>query len=223
MFAMIQPRGASYTRFMRFFIFFSLFLTVPFAVPAQSLMPLESFSLDDPEETVTERSDANCLLAVEECDPQDSGPAFSLDDVVNLGIIDRSEISEPDPEDPARVVSTSTPLPSVDLEILFDYDSDRLRSDQLDPLRRLASDLRGVPFGSRQLVVLGHTDAAGSAAYNQDLSKRRARSVADFLIEQADLPPHNVRSAGLGFTHLKYPDNPTSASNRRVQVLMINQ
>ena len=208
---------------MRFFILVPLFLTMSAAASGQSLMPLDSFSLAEPEATATESSESNCLLAVEECDQQDAGPSFSLDDVVNLGIIDRSELSETDEGDPTRAVSTSTPLPSIDLEILFDYDSDRLRNDQLTPLLSLASDLRGIEFGARQLVVLGHTDAAGSATYNQALSQRRARSVADFLIEQANLPARSVRSAGLGFTHLKYPENPTNASNRRVQVLMINQ
>lgn len=208
---------------MRFFIFVFFFLTMSAAASGQSLMPLDSFSLAEPETMATESSDSNCLLAIDECDQQDAGPSFSVDDVVNLGIIDRSELSETDEDDPTRAVSTSTPLPSIDLEILFDYDSDRLRNDQLEPLLRLASDLRGVEFGARQIVVLGHTDAAGSATYNQALSHRRARSVADFLIEQANLPERNVRSAGLGFTYLKYPEKPTSASNRRVQVLMINQ
>lgn len=222
-FAMIGRTSPDHMRYMRFFILAPLFLTFSVAASGQTLMPLDSFSLAEPEEPAAESSDTNCLMEVGACDQRDSGPTFSLDDVVNLGIIDRSEISATVEDDPTRAVSTSVPLPSIDLEILFDYDSDRLRSDQLEPLRRLASELRGVEFGARQLVILGHTDAAGSAEYNQALSQRRARSVAEFLIEQANLPAQSVRAAGLGFTHLKYPENPTSASNRRVQVLMINQ
>jgi outer membrane protein OmpA-like peptidoglycan-associated protein len=46
-------------------------------------------------------------------------------------------------------------------------------------LRVLAQNLNRYPNSTIQVV--GHTDNTGSAAYNQDLSERRARAVASIL------------------------------------------
>lgn len=58
--------------------------------------------------------------------------------------------------------------------ILFDFDSDMLRSAARENLRELAKSLRKYP--NTDVLVVGHTDAVGSDAYNQTLSERRARS-----------------------------------------------
>jgi outer membrane protein OmpA-like peptidoglycan-associated protein len=46
--------------------------------------------------------------------------------------------------------------------------------------------------------INGHTDAAGSADYNQALSQRRANSVRRMLIEQYKLAPDTLIAAGFG-------------------------
>ncbi len=70
--------------------------------------------------------------------------------------------------------------------------------------------------------VYGHTDATGSDAYNQGLSERRARSVADYLSS------HGVQSArigtrGFGETQ-PIASNETEegrAANRRVEIKIV--
>lgn len=166
-----------------------------------------------------------CVTGAEpSCIKGDSAVGFSLEDVVNLGIIDREEA--------ATVVSTNAPdsaetmvqtLPSIDLEVLFDYDSDTLRTDQLPQLIGLAQQLSDVDLSNGYLVVMGHTDAVGSAAYNEGLSLRRARSVAEFLRQNAGVPSHRIRSSGQGFRYLRYPDQPNHGGNRRVQIILAGQ
>ena len=67
--------------------------------------------------------------------------------------------------------------------------------------------------------VYGHTDSTGSDAYNQDLSERRARSVANYLAMRG-VSSARIRSQGFGE---QYPvaSNDTEegrALNRRVEI-----
>ena len=70
--------------------------------------------------------------------------------------------------------------------------------------------------------MYGHTDSTGSDAYNQGLSERRARSVADYLSS------HGVQSArigtrGFGETQ-PVASNETEegrAANRRVEIKIV--
>lgn len=63
--------------------------------------------------------------------------------------------------------------------ILFATDSTTVNASMQSDLRVLASSLGRYPNSSVQVV--GHTDNTGSAAYNQDLSERRALAVTSIL------------------------------------------
>lgn len=64
-------------------------------------------------------------------------------------------------------------------DVLFDFDQDRLRPDARASLDRAAELLRGYP--DAPVRIHGHTDAKGSASYNDRLSLRRAQAVAQAL------------------------------------------
>ncbi len=64
--------------------------------------------------------------------------------------------------------------------ILFDVDSAVVKPAVRSDLQVLAGSLNRYPGSTVQIV--GHTDNTGTAAYNQDLSERRAGSVASILI-----------------------------------------
>jgi len=63
--------------------------------------------------------------------------------------------------------------------LLFDFDSDVIRSDAATNLNSLASNLSS--YGDSNLMIAGHTDAVGSPEYNQGLSERRADSASRYL------------------------------------------
>lgn len=48
------------------------------------------------------------------------------------------------------------------------------------------------------LTVEGYTDQTGSAAYNQQLSRRRADSVISYLVGSHNLPIYRIHTVGLG-------------------------
>lgn len=74
------------------------------------------------------------------------------------------------------------------------------------------------------MVVEGDTDSVGSAAYNYELSQRRADAVVQYLSEK-NVPPHKIYVIGLG-KDKSVESNHTAegrAKNRRVDVrLMTN-
>ncbi|WP_044871719.1 OmpA family protein [Pseudomonas sp. LFM046] len=101
--------------------------------------------------------------------------------------------------------------------VLFAFDSAELTSDAKDQLAGVANRLTSANLVS--VKVIGHTDSKGSDAYNQRLSERRAKSVADFLASQG-VPPDKLSTEGMGESQ-PVADNGTDAGrsqNRRVEI-----
>ena len=101
--------------------------------------------------------------------------------------------------------------------LLFDFDSDVLRAESKKNLDNLASSLGN--FGDSKLLLVGHTDSQGTDSYNQDLSRRRAGSVASYL-ESHGVSSARVEATGRGETE-PIATNDTEvgrAQNRRVEV-----
>jgi outer membrane protein OmpA-like peptidoglycan-associated protein len=104
--------------------------------------------------------------------------------------------------------------------ILFPVDSANVNSSILPDLYTVADSLNRYP-GSR-VEVIGHTDNTGSAAYNQDLSQRRAAAVAAVL-RQAGVSGARLVPYGVG-ENQPVASNLTPAGrqqNRRVEILII--
>ena len=76
-----------------------------------------------------------------------------------------------------------------------------------------------VRYGKTTLTVAGHTDDVGSAQYNQGLSERRARAVAQYL-ESKKVNPVRLSVVGKGES-MPIASNATDggrAENRRVEI-----
>jgi len=78
-------------------------------------------------------------------------------------------------------------------------------SFELSKKAQLLIDKEMVPFiennGSAYFELSGNTDSVGSAAANQSLSLARAKSVADYLEKQWEVPRARLRVAGHGSSH----------------------
>ncbi len=118
----------------------------------------------------------------------------------------------------AEVVKENN-LPSVDLEIYFDYDSAEITPVAMPKLITLGQALSNAKFKGSTFMVAGHTDARGSNGYNQALSERRAESIKGFLVHAFHLDPQSLIAVGYGEEQLKHPDAPGADDNRRVQVV----
>ncbi len=76
----------------------------------------------------------------------------------------------------------------------------------------------------KRIRVEGHTDSRGSAAYNKDLSLRRARSVVAALVQRG-IEPGRLFPEGYGFDR-PVADNKTAlgrAKNRRVEFTILEE
>jgi len=113
--------------------------------------------------------------------------------------------------------------PSIDLYIPFEYNSDKLTTEAMLTLKRLGAALKDTRLNGYRFKIAGHTDAKGSADYNQKLSERRAAAVRNYLVFQYDLEPGRIEAAGFGKTQLLDPSKPEDGINRRVQVINIGE
>src|SRR5450759_1355998 len=113
--------------------------------------------------------------------------------------------------------------PSIDLHIPFEYNSDKLTTEAMLTLKRLGAALKDTRLSSYRFKIAGHTDAKGSAAYNQKLSERRAAAVRNYLVFQYDLEADRIETAGFGKTQLLDPSKPEDGINRRVQVINLGE
>lgn len=109
--------------------------------------------------------------------------------------------------------------PSIDLEIYFTYNTATLTPQATKVLITLGRALTDKRFNGSTFMVAGHTDAKGSAEYNQRLSQRRAEAVKSFLVSNFQLNPRNLISVGYGEEQLKNTRQPENAKNRRVQII----
>ena len=104
-------------------------------------------------------------------------------------------------------------------KVLFDFDSANLTPAANDLLAQISNRLTdGTVIG---VLVKGHTDSVGSDAYNEKLSKRRADSVAAFLVSQG-VAADKVKTEGFGESQ-PVADNATDAGraqNRRVEIVV---
>jgi hypothetical protein len=101
-----------------------------------------------------------------------------------------------------------------------------LTADGLRQVRKLANAFKPAQGQSsaqpQAVLVVGHTDATGSADFNQQLSERRARSVGKVLAE-AGISAQSLYFQGVGAAR-PLADNTTAegrAQNRRVEIVQL--
>jgi len=79
--------------------------------------------------------------------------------------------------------------------LLYDSDSEAIRSDAGVNLESLATSLKQYP--DTELLIVGHADSRGTEAHNQDLSARRAASASRYLAMQG-VEASRVHTSGVG-------------------------
>lgn len=104
-------------------------------------------------------------------------------------------------------------------KILFEFAKADLGANAEANLNDLVEILKKYP--NTNIEVQGHTDSRGTEEYNMGLSRRRATSVADYLIGNG-IDPVRVTKKPFGESAPEYPnDTPEHmAQNRRVEFLI---
>jgi outer membrane protein OmpA-like peptidoglycan-associated protein len=105
--------------------------------------------------------------------------------------------------------------------IYFNFNSALLQATSEAELNQLSILLMSYP--TLHLLIAGHTDSIGSAAYNLNLSTQRAEAVVNYLISHG-IAPERLQSKGYGATQ-PIADNNTEkgrALNRRTEAIIID-
>ena len=191
---------------------------------SESIRAIEQFQLSAPEiaATPTEQDDELAKVG----NRVDNGSE-------RTGAVNAAAESEPLPA--ATTPKTSLLVPQIvpadrhdcrelgaagqSIHISFDYASSGLKQAALPALESFAVKLRSCP--SAKVIVEGHTDSDGRAAWNQSLSVRRAKAVLEHLVH-AGVPPSQLSAIGFGQLRPYAPNVSTKnkRSNRRVALVV---
>lgn len=118
------------------------------------------------------------------------------------------------------IVNTGSSLVvTLPQDILFATNSTAVSGALQADLRTLARSINNYPAST--VNVIGHTDNVGEAAFNFDLSQRRAQAVTSVLIN-GGVAPQRIRSLGRGEDQ-PVATNATASGrqqNRRVEIII---
>jgi len=108
-------------------------------------------------------------------------------------------------------------VPIILKDVYYAFDSDQLTDASkavLDQLYTIMVDNETI-----EIELSAHTDNIGTAAYNLDLSNRRAKSCVDYLVSKG-IPANRMTSKGYGFSRPiapnKFPDGKDNPAGRQL-------
>lgn len=110
----------------------------------------------------------------------------------------------------------------ADVTVTFGFDKAMLTKDDKDQLDSFAAQLGSAK--SYIVEVTGGTDSTGSAAYNYDLSQRRADSVVQYLAAKYGIAAHRFYLIGIGKDKEVAPNTTADGrkQNRRVEIQLLS-
>lgn len=109
-----------------------------------------------------------------------------------------------------------TEAKEIQLYVTFEDGSSFVSASSYDEIRNVADFMQEYPL--TRVLLAGHTDSSGSAAYNQRLSLQRADAVALLLAQHFGITPNRIETVGYGESRPIYPNDTAvnRAANRRV-------
>ena len=105
--------------------------------------------------------------------------------------------------------------------IYFDVNKDVVKAESFGTISEIAKTLKENP--TVRIKIVGHTDSDGDDAKNLDLSKRRALSVKNTLVNQFGIDASRIQTDGKGETEPLAPNttSESKAKNRRVEFIKL--
>lgn len=126
-------------------------------------------------------------------------------------------------EERSKLADAVKDLPVQDMEIPFELNSADIAPSARPNLEALGKALQNAELKGVSFLLAGHTDATGSAPYNQTLSEKRAQRVRQLLIDEYKLTNEQFIAVGYGPERLKNPKSPKASENRRVQIVNLGE
>jgi len=105
-------------------------------------------------------------------------------------------------------------------QVEFDFDKVIIKAEGKEVLNKLVNFINSGQVNVTDMSLVGHTDSIGSNSYNQDLSERRAQSVANYLRSQG--VNFNMAVSGQGESDPVASNSTRDGrkQNRRVEIII---
>jgi outer membrane protein OmpA-like peptidoglycan-associated protein len=114
--------------------------------------------------------------------------------------------------------------PSIDVKIVFAYNSDKLLPEGESLLESIVAVLRPLLKQGKTIKIVGHADSSGGKRRNLRLSELRARAVSAYL-KRKGLSTRQLPTEGIGsskpFASNKTPEG--RSRNRRVEFVLVGE
>ena len=123
--------------------------------------------------------------------------------------------------EPTHDTALSTEYGLVVLDIKFEFNSSKLSTSAISQLTELGQALTSNELSSGSFEISGHTDSSGSAAYNKNLSLKRAISVEQYLLNEFNIDRAKLTAHGHGEEKPLFATDPANGANRRVEIRRI--
>jgi len=158
----------------------------------------------------------------------------SLEGAGNVAAIDPDQLRKlaaDSMRDPRRVNRVNRPpvfeklssLAQLTVAMQFDFNSSRISPSSYRAIGLIADALYHPYLQGYCFLVIGHTDGVGSREYNFSLSQQRADAIRAALVNPFGIHHRRIAAVGLGEEQLLDAAHPTSATNRRVQLINIGK
>ena len=124
----------------------------------------------------------------------------------------------------ARGFGVAGGAPSLNVWVGFEFDSAELTTKGSRQATEMADAMLSEEFQDYRFLLVGHTDARGTAEYNFDLSYRRASSLRKWLAERFSFRAERIDVEGRGEeAPVANGNSPTDhARNRRVELRLLD-
>lgn len=137
---------------------------------------------------------------------------------------------EPVPENAHRdrnftLSKNAPPTKPASASLLITFETS---SAELTPQARQSLDIVGRALKSERLAdfrfgVEGHADPRGGPDFNLELSRQRAESVRQYLVQNNYIEDRRLEAVGKGDRQLLNRANPAAPENRRVTIVNLSQ
>lgn len=109
-------------------------------------------------------------------------------------------------------------------DVFFEYDKAEIRSSDRETLSRNADFLNRREFLALRVLVEGHCDERGTAAYNMALGEKRASTIRDFL-GSLGVDPGRIQTISYGKERPFVPghDDAAWSQNRRAHFVVVGR
>ncbi|MDE8601359.1 OmpA family protein [Marinomonas sp. RSW2] len=182
--------------------------------------PVEAttYTQAEPEPVPVAESQQAIEPEVVNAEPMPAEDAMQDEPVMIAPVVAQNE--EPELTEQAPKVAA---LPPVKLNVLFGNNKTDVEQKYYPEIEKLAMFLKEHPQST--VLIEGHTDDTGAASYNQTVSEKRAKAIADVLIRTFEVSEERVSAIGYGEDTPLF-DNDTAEhrkANRRVVAVISSQ